>query len=123
MNKLNARTLCIAIWLGATALLALHAWYYMRFLADDALISLRYADRLIHGLGLTWTDGPRVEGYSNLSWVLACALMGKLGFDLIDAARILGFFGMSAAIAAVVYAYRPRQWTVPRFCRRSWLPS
>ena len=53
-----------------------------------------------------------MEGYSNLLWVLACAAMGKLGFDLIDGARILGIFGMSASIAAVVYAFRPKQATI-----------
>jgi len=108
MSRFSLRSTGIAIWLLATGLLVLHAWTYMPFIADDSLISLRYADRLLHGLGLTWTDGPRVEGYSNLLWVLACALMGKLGFDLIDGARILGLLGMSAAIAAVVYAYRPK---------------
>jgi hypothetical protein len=44
-----------------------HARHYLPFLADDALISLRYANRLLEGNGLTWTDGHPVEGYSNLS--------------------------------------------------------
>ena len=44
--------------------------HYYPFLSDDALISLRYASRLLQGKGLTWTDGPPVEGYSNLLWTL-----------------------------------------------------
>ena len=83
------------------AALCAHAAAYHPFLSDDALISLRYADRLLEGHGLTWTDGPRVEGYSNLLWVLACAGLGALGIDLIDAARALGVAGFAAAVVAV----------------------
>lgn len=39
---------------------------------------------------MTWASGPRVEGYTNLLWVLGVALLGKIGFELILAARILG---------------------------------
>lgn len=81
--------------------LALHAARYWPFIADDALISLRYAERLLDGDGLTWTDGERVEGYSNLLWVLGCAAMGLLRVDLIDAARLLGVAGIGGAIVSV----------------------
>ncbi|MEZ6015975.1 MAG: hypothetical protein R3F49_12725 [Planctomycetota bacterium] len=85
---------------AALAVLAWHAWYHMPFLADDALISLVYAERLVAGLGLTWSDGARVEGYSNLLWVLGCAGLGALGMNLIVAARLLGV----AATVAVILA-------------------
>jgi arabinofuranosyltransferase len=76
------------------------------FLSDDALISLRYADRLIHGRGLTWNDNePPVEGYSNLLWILAVSALGIAGVDLILAARILGCLGMAAVIAAAAYLH------------------
>jgi len=77
------------------------------FLADDALISLRYSQRLLEGKGLTWTDGEKVEGYSNLLWTLSCAALGACGLDLILAARLLGFLGMAAAVSAIVFAFRP----------------
>ena len=89
----------------AIAALAIHAAHYLPFIADDALISLRYAERLIEGRGLTWTNGERVEGYSNLLWVLITAALGALGLDLIDAARAAGFAGMAAAIALVVWYF------------------
>lgn len=73
----------------------------MPFLSDDALISLRYAARLLGGQGLTWTDGPPVEGYSNLLWVLMAALGGALGFDLVDTVRVLGVACMAAVVGAV----------------------
>jgi hypothetical protein len=90
----------------AIAALAAGVWYYRHFMADDAFISLRYADRLLHGLGLTWTDGEVVEGYTNLLWVLGCALLSWLGLDLVWAARVLGFVGTAAAIAAIIWVYR-----------------
>src|SRR5690606_2465390 len=43
---------------------------YLPFMADDAFISLRYSERFLQGKGLTWNDGERVEGYSNITWVL-----------------------------------------------------
>ena len=88
------------------ALLAAHAWSYRHFMVDDAFISLRYADRFVRGLGLTWHDGEVVEGYSNLLWILCCSLLGKLGMNLVVAARVLGFAGSAGAIAALVWAER-----------------
>ncbi len=91
-----------------TGLLVVHAVQYLPFLSDDALISLRYAQRLLEGEGLTWTEGPRVEGYSNLLWVLAAAGLGALGMDLVHAARLLGFLGMSGVIVGIVRHYASR---------------
>ena len=91
----------------AVAVLALHAYRFLPFIADDALISLRYSQRLLGGHGLTWNPGERVEGYSNLLWVLCCAALGLTGMDLVTATRVLGFAGIAAAIAAIVYAHRP----------------
>jgi len=92
---------------GAAALVA-HAAYRLPYFVDDAFISLRYVQRLLEGRGLTWTDGERVEGYSNLLWVLACAALGALGIDLVLAARMLGVAGSTAALCAVVAAVAPR---------------
>jgi len=83
------------------ALLLAHAWHYMPFYSDDALISLRYADRLLHGQGLTWTDGRPVEGYSNLMWILLVSLLGALGMDLLVASRVLGVLCMGGAVAFI----------------------
>jgi hypothetical protein len=99
--------------LGAAAIgagtLFLHASRAFPFFADDAFISLRYAQRLIEGHGLSWTAGEVVEGYSNLLWVLACAALGALGVDLVLAARVLGAVCSAAALLAVVSAAAPRR--------------
>lgn len=91
--------------------------HYYPFISDDALISLRYADRLLQGQGLTWNDGEAVEGYSNMLWVLLVALAGLLGVDLIPAARALGVLCTIAAMGALA------GWslgTTPRASR--WFP-
>jgi hypothetical protein len=49
------------------------------WLCDDAFISFRYADNLLHGLGLVYNAGERVEGYSNFLWTLWTALGLRLG--------------------------------------------
>jgi hypothetical protein len=46
--------------------------YYILF--DDAMISMRYAYNLAHGLGLVWNAGEYVEGFTNPLWVGYMAL-------------------------------------------------
>ncbi len=85
-----------------------HAWPWI---ADDAFISLRYAERLLDGHGLTWNDGERVEGYSNLLWVLMNALLGALGCDLVTAVRVLGIACTLGAFAVLAYGGAlPPRW-------------
>ena len=112
------------MWLAAGALLpfvgvlSFYAAQYVPFLSDDSLISLRYARRLLDGAGLTWTDGHRVEGYSNLLWILAVALVGRLGMDLIDAARLLGVASTVTVMFALAW------WNVRRgSLGQVWLPT
>src|SRR5919202_1675726 len=48
-------------------------------LFDDEMISMRYARNLALGSGFVWNPGgERVEGYSNLLWVLYMALVHLL---------------------------------------------
>ena len=90
-------------------MLLANARHYYPFISDDSFISFRYAERLLEGSGLTWTDGAPVEGYSNLLWTLLCAALGAVGTDLVLASRILGFLGVGAAVVAIAWAVRPRR--------------
>lgn len=109
-RRWRSAAIVLALALPGLVALAIHAARYWPFIADDALISLRYADRLLAGEGLTWTAGERVEGYSNLLWVLGCAALGLLRVDLIDAARILGALGIGGAIVCVAAWERDAGW-------------
>ncbi len=71
------------------ALFGAHVWLYRGFLIDDVFISLRYVQQWIHGNGLVYNIGERVEGYSNFLWVVLLAPLGLLGLDLLLAAKLL----------------------------------
>jgi hypothetical protein len=101
------RLVPIALLVAVSAAFLVHASYYYPFLSDDALISLRYSQRFARGLGLTWTDGERVEGYTNLLWVLLNAPFASLGLDPIASARTLGMIGVWFAVACVSCNPRP----------------
>ncbi len=102
----SSAALRIALILAAILALGAHAWHYVPYVVDDAFISLRYARRLLDGHGLTWTDGERVEGYSNLSWVLGCALLGLTRLDLVICARVLGLVCSAGTVVALGAPYR-----------------
>jgi len=104
-REARAGSWAFAALVAASAIaIALHARHYLPFLSDDALISLRYARRLLDGHGLSWTDGQPVEGYSNLLWVLLVAAAGALRADLITAARVLGLVCTITIPAAITYS-------------------
>jgi hypothetical protein len=105
-------SLHVLLLVAAAVVFVLRAQAQLPFIADDAFISLRYARRLLDGHGLTWTDGPRVEGYSNLLWVLGCALLGWLGVDLVTAARGLGLAATVATLAVLAWSTRRQRWLV-----------
>jgi arabinofuranosyltransferase len=52
-----------------------------RFVQDDAFVTLRYAQNLAEGAGLTWNPGERVEGYTNFLWALLLVVAFRLGID------------------------------------------
>ena len=101
----STRGFGIAIVTASAAVLTAHARYYYPFLADDALISLRYVQRFLGGKGLTWTDGPPVEGYSNLLWMLLTAALGATGLDLITCVRFLGFAATMGVVLAFTFGF------------------
>jgi arabinofuranosyltransferase len=69
--------LCFSLWssffIYKSSVIAIDGKRYFG-LFDDAMISMRYAWNLTHGLGLVWNPGERVEGYTNLLMTLWMAL-------------------------------------------------
>src|SRR5579872_3700915 len=103
--------LLLALFISALLLLA-HCAYFYPFTADDTFISLRYAERLLQGKGLTWNDGEHVEGYSNLLWVLLNAALGAIGFNLVAAARMLGIASATLTLPVLVWHAREAKLSV-----------
>jgi hypothetical protein len=73
--------------------------------SDDAFISFRYARHLAAGEGLVFNTGERVEGYSNLGYVLLLAPLAAAsrGVGLLQAAIALN---VACAAAAFVVLHR-----------------
>jgi arabinofuranosyltransferase len=94
-------------WLLALGVLAAYAaWRVIAgaWLCDDTFISLRCAGNLIHGHGLVYNPGERVEAYTDLLWVLAIAGAGAVGVPLETAALALGMLSY-ATLAGILVAW------------------
>ncbi|UJR80644.1 hypothetical protein [Sandaracinus amylolyticus] len=98
--------------------------------SDDAFISFRYAERLLAGDGLVFNAGERVEGFTNLGYLLLCvpglALLGRDGVIVwavgLNVLAALGAAGLVASwlrralpahlrsIAPWVVAIQPALW-------------
>jgi hypothetical protein len=81
------------------ALLAVSLWPAT---LDDSFISYRYARNWVEGHGLVFNPGERVEGYSNLLWVLLLAPFLALGLDIETISKLLGVLcGMGVLLIAM----------------------
>ncbi|WP_437657849.1 hypothetical protein [Sorangium sp. So ce1182] len=100
----------VALIAAAIALYAREAWRYRALFlgnaVDDAYISFRYLENLATGDGLVYNAGERVEGYSNLLWILLLLPPRLAGADVVLASQLLGMACGAAAIALAVHAAR-----------------
>ncbi|HEY2942385.1 MAG TPA: hypothetical protein VGN09_08130 [Vicinamibacteria bacterium] len=129
------RSLGLAVLL-AGALVHARAGYFQDDLSghargsDDAYISYRYAQNLARGHGLVFTPGERVEGYSNLLYVLLltpfCRVAGpeaiyptSVALNLLFAAGAWALFSRLAArrldptragLASLLFGLCPALW-------------
>lgn len=59
-------------------------------LFDDDMISMRYAANLAHGHGLVWNPGDeRVQGFTNLLWVLYMAVLHLLPISAVKISALV----------------------------------
>jgi arabinofuranosyltransferase len=86
-----------AIGIFVFVLFGLH---FVNYAPDDIWISLRYADNLADGQGLTYNPGERIEGYSNFLWVLVLSLFGPLT-DKYMLTLVAKFLGLTCGVLAV----------------------
>src|SRR3972149_11082877 len=77
--------------------------YYVLF--DDAMISMRYAYNLAHGLGPVWNAGERVEGFTNPLWVGFMALVHLLPIPLSKTSLVIQVTG-AILLGATLYFVR-----------------
>jgi hypothetical protein len=108
-----------ALFVGA-AVAAAGAGVYLAarlyWMCDDAFITFRYADNLVHGHGLVFNAGERVEGYTNLLWTLWIALGIAAGSS---AEAWAGFWGI-ACFAATLALLAQRGWSIAHSAGIAW---
>jgi len=74
-------------------------------LFDDAMVSMRYAWNLSHGLGLGWNPGEYVEGYTNFLMTLLMSLP-TLVFDKVNAVLAMQVLGIVFMLANAYLDWR-----------------
>src|SRR5919199_4227504 len=82
-------------------------------LFDDAMISMRYAWNLSHGLGLVWNPGEYVEGYTNLLMTLLMSL-ATLSNSKVDAVLAIQIFGIIFMLANAYLVMSIAEYLIPR---------
>jgi hypothetical protein len=86
----------LAVWLVLSPQV-LGSW-----VVDDAYISFHYANRFIHGHGLIFNLGERVEGYTNFLWTMILAGTMALGGDPVIVSAILNMLLALGSVALTV---------------------
>jgi len=72
-----------------------------RYWCDDSFISFRFARNLVHGLGLVYNPGERVEGYTNFLWTLIAAIPQVFGRSPIHFVQILSLLANAMTLGLV----------------------
>jgi len=101
------RLLVVARYIVLAGALGFGVWLAIQkaSLFDDAYISFRYVDNFIHGEGLIWNPGERVEGYTNFLWVLilaAAAWVSSVEIPLIALFACLLAYGAGVLVFATL---------------------
>jgi hypothetical protein len=73
------------------------AWKFGSY-QDDAFIYFRYAENLVHGQGLVFNPGERVEGFTSPLWMLLLVATTALRISPFLAAGVLGTFSAAATV-------------------------
>ncbi len=73
---------------------------------DDAYITFRYAQNLVHGIGPNYNPGERVEGYSSPSFMLLMAGAIAVGIDPVPVAKVLGLASSLLLLFVLYFSLR-----------------
>lgn len=90
---------------GLAMLFALFAaaWYATAWVCDDAFITLRTVDNALHGYGLVWNVGDRVQTYTHPLWMLLVLVASVPHGDSYYATLALGALWTAVALVLLVW--------------------
>lgn len=91
-------------WAWVVLLCALVAWAFVRTAAvtEDAFITFRVIDNALHGYGLVWNAGERVQPYTHPLWALLLLGAGALSGEIFHTALVLSLLLTLVCVALVV---------------------
>ena len=99
--------IALAVSLGFAVLVLRTAW-----LSDDAFITLRTVDHFVHGRGLVWNLGERVQVFTHPLWMF---FLSGLYWGTGDAQMTLfgaGFVATAAFLGVLVKSCGAHRWTL-----------
>ncbi|MFI5201496.1 MAG: hypothetical protein ACHQNE_03835 [Candidatus Kapaibacterium sp.] len=110
-------------WLPIASILILAIGLYraieLRWICDDAFITMRYVKNFVEGKGLVYNVGERVEGYTHFLWLMLLAASKAIGFDPVDASIWLGIAAYAGIIVLLLVMSRREQ---NKNSKALWLP-
>jgi hypothetical protein len=84
----------------ACAAFGAHAALYWPLTVDDSFITFRFARSWIEGVGPIYQPGSHVEGFTSFGWMALLALAGRLGLDVVLAAKVIGMLAAASTLPA-----------------------
>ena len=73
-----------------------------KFIQDDAYISFRYVQNFVDGNGLVFNIGEKVEGYTNLLWVL---ILSMFAFAKINIESVSQYLSILFGTVVLIITY------------------
>lgn len=91
-------------WAWVAFACALLAWAFVRTAAvtEDAFITFRVIDNALHGYGLVWNLGERVQPYTHPLWALLLLCASAVSGEIFHTALVLSLVLTLACVALVV---------------------
>jgi len=103
IQKDSSTNLVPYVILAALSFLLIYLCQAVDFIQDDSYISFRFVKNFVEGKGLVFNPGERVEGYTNLLWVLILSLFYAMKFNI---ENISQYLSMGFGIAVLFFTYK-----------------
>jgi arabinofuranosyltransferase len=87
-------------------ILTAYSLYIQPWMLDDAFITFRYAENIVHGNGPVYNAGDRVEGYTSFLWMIILAAGTWAGLEPVILSKILGVIFAVGTVVLVAGAHR-----------------
>ncbi|MBE7412675.1 MAG: hypothetical protein L6Q54_13620 [Leptospiraceae bacterium] len=83
--------------------------YKLKWISDDAFISLRYAKNFVNGFGLVFNQSEKIEGYTNFLWTILLTIPHYFQLDPVLFSEILGIIFYASTLLVLFFFSRKIQ--------------